>query len=162
MLCSVERTEQYLFNSAVYFWVHMVSVVGEWNMSTHHLRNNADKEYRDLRRLICKLTTTDLIWTDPASKPGLRSCYLNPVKRNHVIYKHGNFNPGLGLYATGPRKMDFFSLQLGKGLVVETSPSQSMFSFLFSFWRKIKSSFRSVEVEISKQPTFSETLVYIF
>jgi hypothetical protein len=90
-------------------------------------------ESRNIRGRTCNLTTTDLIWTDPASKPGLRSCYINPVKKKYAIYKHGNFNPGLRLYATGPRKMDFFSRQLGKGLVVETSPSESMFSSVFFF-----------------------------
>jgi hypothetical protein len=70
----------------------------------------------------CTLTTTDPTWTEQASNPGLRNCYLNPFKRKHAIYKRGSFNPGLGLYATGPRKLDIF-LQFCKGLVVETSPS---------------------------------------
>ena len=74
-------------------------------MSMDHGRNSTDKENRDLRRIICNLTTTDLTWTDPASKPGLRNYYLNAVKRKHAIYKQGNFNPCLGLYATQPRKL---------------------------------------------------------
>jgi hypothetical protein len=47
--------------------------------------------------------------------------------------------------------MDFFSRQLGKGLVVETSPSESMFSSVFFFWRKIKSNFLRVVVKIAKK-----------
>jgi hypothetical protein len=62
----------------------------------------------NLRRRICSFTTSDLTWTDPASNSGLRSWCLNPVKIKHAIYKHGNFNPCLGLDATGLRKLDFF------------------------------------------------------
>jgi len=41
-------------------------------------------------------------------RPGIElglSQLLPQSKRKHAIYKHGNFNPCLGLYAAGPRKL---------------------------------------------------------